>query len=112
MSELGSDSEEEEAESSASSSAGNSAVFEGANTAVASKSSGLGAGPIVGIVIGSAAIIGLISWIILYQVTKNKRGLSSANYLDIDKHGPGQDPYGSKVDLITTAAELAHMGRR
>ncbi|ORX74106.1 hypothetical protein DL89DRAFT_289737 [Linderina pennispora] len=103
-SELDSASEEED-------SASSTAQFEGVNSTVASRSSGLGAGPIVGIAIGSLAIIGLVSWIVLYKVTKNRRGAADS-YLDIDKHNPGQDPYGSKVDLITTAAELAHMGRR
>ncbi|KAJ1946084.1 hypothetical protein EC988_005616 [Linderina pennispora] len=102
-SELDSASEEDSASSTAQS--------EGVNSAVASRSSGLGAGPIVGIAIGSLAIIGLVSWIVLYKVTKNRRGAADS-YLDIDKQNPGQDPYGSKVDLITTAAELAHMGRR
>ncbi|KAI8325713.1 hypothetical protein GQ54DRAFT_295293 [Martensiomyces pterosporus] len=97
------------------------------NSGITARHSGLGAGPIVAIVICSLAAVGLISWVVLYQMTKSKTRFqpelfpsgmeksASAHYASPpmrESSSAIRDMYGSQVDLIATAARVAGVPRR
>ncbi|KAJ1958736.1 hypothetical protein GGI12_004660 [Dipsacomyces acuminosporus] len=97
------------------------------NSGESKRSSGLGIGTIIAIVVGVLAAIGLISWVVLYQATKSKVNFQAPIHSgDLEKssnmHYSGpmvndnsaaiRDAYGSQVDLITTAARVAGVPQR